>query len=316
LTLRATRKFRPRWLTVLAYHRVFDLPPDSPWDPDLVSASPEMFRRQMDFVKRHFTCIRSEHVRLWKEGKFEMPANPIIITFDDGYLDAHDVALPLLREAGLIGEFFVCPWQINQKRLFWWERIMYCARRSKKATVSLDYPRAIVLDLSKEAAAAAAALVGVVKNTRGLDLERFLDEVQERTEVELDEAREAEGLLMNWEQIRALRRAGMAIGSHSYSHPILSLSENPAASEEMARSKAEIEAQLNERICSIAYPVGRFTEETKRLARQAGYDVAYSYRGGANFLRSSDFFEIRRVAVERGRSLEQFRMLAALPFLR
>lgn len=317
LCLRGTRRLRPRWLTVLTYHRVFPFEPDSPWDIETISATPESFRRQMEYVRRYCTTITSEQLRAWKAGRQELPPNPVIITFDDGYRDNHDVALPVLQEAGLVGEFFVCPWQITERRLFWWDRIAYCVHRTRRTSIRLDYPAPMTLEIPNAAAVLPAqyALLAVVKNTRGLDVQRFLGELQVRAEVELDEPREAERLLMTWEQVRALRRAGMTVGSHSYSHPILSLTDREAARVEMVRSKREIEAALDERIDSIAYPVGRFTAETKELAAEAGYEVAYSYKTGATFTRSADFMEIRRVDVDRRVFLEYFRLLVALPFL-
>ena len=64
----------------------------------------------------------------------------------------------------------------------------------------------------------------------------------------------------------------------------------------------------------LAYPVGQFSNGTKALARQAGYQVAYSYCTGASFLRSADLLNIRRVAVEVAISLPHFWSLVAAPF--
>jgi len=108
LILRAGRRLRPRWLAVLAYHRIAEVDPDSPWDPELISVTPDEFRRQLAFLKRHFRPVTSEEVVRWKRGEFAMPANPVVVTFDDGYLDNYRVALPLLQEA-LVGQDRVLP---------------------------------------------------------------------------------------------------------------------------------------------------------------------------------------------------------------
>lgn len=317
ILLRGTRCFPAIWLTVLAYHRVCEYDPASPWDSDLISATPELFREQLQFVSRHFTPITSEQIVLWKKGRFTMPRNPIVLTFDDGYLDNFSVALPLLKGMGVVADFFVCPWNIDNGCLFWWDKIACCLKRSRSESVILTYPRRVELDLTSEEPREASRrkMLGIVKHTEHLDIQRLVDELQQSVGVEVDEREEAEKLLMGWGQICELRRAGMGIGSHSYSHPILPLISDETALEEMTRSKTAIEKQLNERIFALAYPTGRFHERTKALAQRAGYELAYSYCSGASLLRSTDLFNIRRVAVERYMSLPYFRTMVAVPLL-
>jgi len=315
--LMGTRCLAPIWLTVLAYHRVCEYNPTGSWDSSVISATPEAFPQQLAFIKRHFSPVTSEQVVAWKQGRFAMPRNPIVLTFDDGYRDCHDVALPLLRDAGVAADFFVCPWNIREKRLFWWDKIAFCLRRTRRKSIALTYPEQAKLELTtRESRRAALRTVhGVVRRTPKLDMQKFTGQLKERAEVDINEEREAEKLLMGWDQVRALRRAGMGIGSHSYSHPLLSLADDAKTREEMVRSKDAIEKELKERVLAFAYPVGCFNNGTKVFARQAGYEIAYSYCSGATFLRSADWFEVRRVTVERYMSLPYFRTMVAVPFL-
>jgi len=317
LALRGMRGFRPLWLTVLAYHRVCEYEPVSPWDTDLVSATPEGFRQQLDFIKEHFTPTTSREIALWRQGKFTLPRNPIVLTFDDGYLDNYSVALPLLLHAGVPADFFICPWNIENRRLFWWDKIAFCLRKSHMRSIVLSYPLRLHLDINEQEATEASrlALLKLVKNTRDLDIERFVSELQQKADVQLDERKEAEKLLMRWEHVCALRRAGMGIGSHSYSHPILPLHNDEAIWKEMTDSKFAIESRLRNEVFALSYPVGTCDNRTKTLARQAGYDIAYTYCSGASFLHSVDSLEIRRIGVERYMSLAYFRTMVALPFL-
>lgn len=317
LMLRCKRWLPAGWLTVLTYHRVCERDASGPWDSDVVSATPEQFRRQLEFVGRYFTPITSEQIVLWKEGRLAKPANPIVLTFDDGYRDCHDVVLPLLLEAGVVADFFVCPWNIEERRLFWWDKIACCLRKSSRDSIVLKYPRRLELNLStRESIELSLRAIGrIIRHTDELDVDRLVDELQEAAAVDFDEQAEADKLLMNWDQVRALRRAGMGVGSHSYSHRILPLTKDDTAREEMARSKSAIEEALNESVLALAYPVGAFDKNTKRMAEQAGYRLAYSYCSGASRLRSGDPFEIKRIAVEEYMSLPYFRTMVAIPFL-
>lgn len=317
LMLRCCRCLAPKWLTALAYHRVCDVDPHSPWDPNLVSATPDQFRRQLAFVKRHFTPVTSADIIQWRQGRFDMPPNPLVITFDDGYRDNVTVALPLLQEAGIRADFFICPWHIENQRLFWWDRIAFCVREARRGEIALDYPEAVTLDLSTETSRRTArrTALRIAKRTMNLDIQRFVDEFQERAGALLEEREAAGKLLMTWDHVRALRRAGMGVGSHSFSHRVLSQSDEETTRREMAQSKIAIETALDEPVSAFAYPVGSFSNGTKAMAREVGYDLAYSYCSGASFLRSMDMFEVKRAAVERDMSLPYFRTLVAAPFL-
>ena len=304
------------WLTVLAYHRIGEVDARSPWDDGVLSATPGGFRTQLEVVKRYFNPVTSEQVVLWKQGGFPMPRNPIVVTFDDGYLDNYRVALPVLLEAGVPADFFVCPWNIEQRRPFWWDKITYLLRRTRQDVVTLSYPEPLRLDLASEQShhGAEGTLLRIVKHTPNLDIQRFVNELQEKTDVPLDEEKEANRLLMTWDHIRCLRRAGMGVGSHSYSHPVLPLTDEATTRREMVQSKSAIEQALGEKIRALAYPVGSFSNGTKALAREAGYEIAYSYCSGSSFLGSVDLLQVKRIAVEKYMSDAYFRTMLAMPF--
>ena len=89
-----------RQLTVLCYHQV-----KSPAD-DCSSVTPATFRKQMQFLKTHYTVLPlSEAVKV----SLEPGVGPriVAITFDDGYLDNATNAAPILRSLGLPACFFV-----------------------------------------------------------------------------------------------------------------------------------------------------------------------------------------------------------------
>jgi peptidoglycan/xylan/chitin deacetylase (PgdA/CDA1 family) len=47
-----------------------------------------------------------------------LPARPLVITFDDGYADNHDIALPILQRHGLTASFFVATGFLNGGRMW------------------------------------------------------------------------------------------------------------------------------------------------------------------------------------------------------
>ncbi|MEW5798542.1 MAG: polysaccharide deacetylase family protein [Bacteroidota bacterium] len=66
------------------------------------------FRRHIEWLDQHgFVPITLEDYRLYYDGQLDLPRKPIILTFDDGYLDTYEVAFPVLSEFGMKGVVFV-----------------------------------------------------------------------------------------------------------------------------------------------------------------------------------------------------------------
>ena len=98
-----------RDLRILAYHRVLDSiePADFSFDPELISASSDAFRRQLSIVKRRFAPMRFDELIDCLDRRRPVPRRAVLITFDDGYADNAVVALPLLQRFGLKATFFI-----------------------------------------------------------------------------------------------------------------------------------------------------------------------------------------------------------------
>src|SRR5216110_1527820 len=121
LEARARALLPRKMLTVLTFHRV--APPDAPgFDPDVSDTTPEVFDRQVGMVKRYFTLVDTAALDAHRIGA-PLPPNPALITFDDGYRDNHDQALPILLRHGARAVFFVATRYVDERRLYWWERI-------------------------------------------------------------------------------------------------------------------------------------------------------------------------------------------------
>ena len=63
--------------------------------------------------------------------------------------------------------------------------------------------------------------------------------------------------MMTSDQVIAMRQAGMQIGAHTITHPILANLESKAVFDEVAGSKRFLEDLLQERISLFAYPNGK-----------------------------------------------------------
>jgi peptidoglycan/xylan/chitin deacetylase (PgdA/CDA1 family) len=113
-------------------------------------------------------------------------------------------------------------------------------------------------------------------------------------------------LMMSSEQVRGLRRAGMQIGAHTVSHPILATLDNARAGDEIGRSRDVLQQLLGEKVGLFAYPNGKpgtdyLPDVHPALVRELGFDAALSTRWAAA-RRSDDVFQIPRFTPwDRGR---------------
>jgi peptidoglycan/xylan/chitin deacetylase (PgdA/CDA1 family) len=320
LKLRARRP--PRWLTVLLYHRV--LPePESGFELDrgVADARPDLFDRHMAFISKTCTPIDLAQLIAYQGGDSELPRNPVLVTFDDGYLDNREHALPILQRHGIRALFFIATDYVGKRRLFWWDRVAYLFAHARADVAHLRYPTDLVLRLGEERGRSARFVLKLIKTTRGLDLARFLDELAAALDAPWDEALErglVERNIMTWDDVRALRDGGMDIGSHTRTHRVLDTIDPGELAGELVDSKAEIERELGAKITSLSYPVGRAIRRLpliERAVRDAGYQIGFSVETRANPLARSAFdpFNVARVPMEPSTTRDRLAAFLAAP---
>ena len=288
-----------RGWVVLAYHRI-GRKGDSPTDPALFSATPEEFAWQVAFVARHFPPATPEDL---------LAPTPrrragVIFTFDDGYRDNATVAAPVLSANGLSGLFFLATGFIDQPRLPWWDRLAVMLHRAPSAELPLDRWGGECTSVDQVGfEAALQAALRVYKRLPGTDTGGYLAAIAQSTggiPPELEQQL-AGNLWMTWDAVRTMRDAGMIIGGHTVTHPILANLPLSRQREEINGCVERIGAELGQRPRFFAYPVGgptAFSADTSRLVSEAGLRMAFSYYGGWNALRIASPYNVRRQSVE------------------
>ncbi len=101
-------KHRVAKVPILMYHYISVPPKGSNRIRRDLSVWPSRFEEQMHFLATHgYHTITLEDLALYLlEGK-PLPPKPIVLTFDDGYLDNYQNAFPVLKKYGFKGVFFV-----------------------------------------------------------------------------------------------------------------------------------------------------------------------------------------------------------------
>ena len=316
----------PSTVSILTYHHIADEDSAYLYDPGVADATPAQFRRQMELLARYGTPIGIDELIRAIDGE-PLPKNAVMVTFDDGYRSCHDVALPILRAVGMRATFFVPTSFIHERRLYWWERIAIALSQGPKRVLTLTYPRPLEVDARDPGAQ--TALCNIIKNTPALDIARFLAELYEASGLawgpEL-EAQHAEKIVMSWDHVRALARAGMDVESHTRRHRVLQTLGDAELHDELAGSRADLEQQLGRPVRAIAYPVGRRIACDPRIRdaiAAAGYRIGLTNSSGATRiwprglrgLWPIDPLDVKRVATDRAMSDAMWLAQVAVPGL-
>ena len=275
-------------LTVLIFHRVLPKPdPLLPGEPDAIR-----FEAQMHWIKAWFNVLPlSEAVERLRTGS--LPARAAAITFDDGYADNFTVALPILKRLGLNATFFIASGYLDGGRMFN-DTIIDVIRNAEGPDMDLSrwkqgrYPVGTLDDRRRSL----NQLLGKLRYLEPGQRSSLVAELASAAKIE--PPRE---LMLTTDQVRSLAAAGMTIGAHTVSHPILSRIAEHEARAEMAESKERLEAMTGCKVALFAYPNGKpgtdYNGTHVRLAREVGFEAACSTRWGAA-TKGCDIFQIPR----------------------
>lgn len=275
-------------LSILVYHRVHRRP--DPLFPGEVDA--ERFERQMQWIGRIFNVLPLDDA-LKRLSANALPTLPACITFDDGYADNLEVAVPILQRQGLTATFFISAGFVDGGRM-WNDTIIESVRATNQEALDLTqlglgvFPmatlanrrtaiRALVSDQKyrppAERADGCAAIADAAKVTPPTDL------------------------MLRSDQILQLHRAGMGIGAHTMTHPILASLPLDEARREISDSRDVLERIVGERIALFAYPNGKpgadYGAQHVEMVRALGFDAALSTAWGVA-TKTTDLYQLPR----------------------
>ena len=287
-------------LLVLTYHRVVES--TGPFYSQVASATPAGLRDELTALVRARRVVTLDEAVALAENGFDTSEALALVTFDDGYRDNIDAALPVLSALGVPATFFLATDFLDGVLLPWWDHVAYVVNTSRTPILKIAGPSPLEINLADVPRAEAVTRLILAYLAHPEADERALRPALEASaEVAVDEPRLSRSLFMTWDDARALVAAGMSVGSHSISHRALGRLSDDDQRIELAGSKRRIEAELGRPVVAIAYPYGwpgTFSAATARIAREVGYRAAFLSLEGINSpQRPADPFAVRRLGV-------------------
>ena len=280
--LHGAGRFVRNKIAILFYHSI-QPESNSLWTLLGGSHSANNFEAQVRYIARNCTPITLDDVLSICRGETQAPRRAVAITFDDGYLDNHEIAAPILESYGVRASFYVTVGSVEADSPPWFCRLRQAFHNTKRTTWTNSYSQSVWHLSSEEARREAfrdagrhfARLPAAEKEIMLPALERDLDVSRRPFQ---------DRVIMNWEEIAALHRAGHIIGSHTMTHPNVAHISLKDARDELAQSKRILEGKLAAPCVHFSYPhpilQPHWNESTVSLCEELGYRTAVTCNPG------------------------------------
>lgn len=271
-------------LWVLMYHRI--LPPaDARFDgeePGMI-VTPDSFRQHLQTIKKLFEVLPlSDWVERRAQGK-PLPRRACAVTFDDGWLDNLEYALPILRQEQVPATVFAVANMIGTTQQFWPNRL---ARLLTTPGIGRDHeafawlrPLAGYRATGVLTAESIAAVIDACKRFSDPELAARLEHMEAAAAL----PPVAAPALMDWSQLQRMQASGLVeIGSHTRHHYRLA-GDLPThlLHDEIAGSRTQLEQMLNKPVKLFCYPNGDVSRPAAELVGKH-YLAAVTTRRGIN----------------------------------
>ncbi len=292
-------------LRVLTYHRVANLQDSPLLHPQIISATPENFFRQMRFLARNYHAVSLPEVFNAIAKKTALPQRAVLITFDDAYYDFATVAWPILKAFMLPATLFVPTAYPDQpERAFWWDRLyrafMQTSRKELKETPLGDLP----LTDAKARQHSLRRVQNHVKTVPHKQAMALVDQICAK----LDSLPFTQKTVLSWNELRQLAKEGVALCAHTQTHPIMTQLSQAEIRQEVAGSQNDLKREIGETLPIFCYPSGSHDDTVVDILKEEGFTMAFTTLKGQNDLQTVDPLRLRRTNMTRRTSLPIFRL--------
>ncbi|MGO9004226.1 MAG: polysaccharide deacetylase family protein [Beijerinckiaceae bacterium] len=210
-----------------------------------------------------------------------------VLTFDDGYKDTRDHALPVLeKHAAPFTAYVTTSFAARSARL-WWVELEEAIRALPQIDVEIAGTRLRLP--SATAAQKQAAFECLYRRLRDGPEDKLLDVIAQLCgQATIVSAELTDDLCLDWAGVEALARHPLCtIGIHTLTHPRLAKHDADFVRRELSESRDLVAAHIGKPARHLAYPVGDASSAGPRefaIARELGFASAVTTRPGMIFL--------------------------------
>lgn len=261
---------------------------DPLWDP----MDPDLFDKCLKHISLNYDVITIEDIPHTK-----LHEQTATISFDDGYKDNVEIALPILEKYGIKASFYVATDCIDNQIPTWTYYLEHLFKNTQKTELSLNFDylpetmRVKQLPDYNSRIAYVKKLKPFLKNlTQAQRREIVLYILNVYNDVQKPD------VMMSWNDLKKLRAQGHQIGSHTKSHTMLGhVTDETRLMEELKGSRDRIHEVLGEYPKTISYPNGSYNQKVIELSKQYGYVAGLAVKQDVYIPGRDNIFEIPRI---------------------
>jgi len=260
---------------VLAYHGVDDA---------------DHFSAHLDHLVRRSRPVELDDLRAAVAGRRPLPQRAVLITFDDGERSVLDVGLPLLLTRGVPAVAFVVAGALDGVEPHWWTEV--------------------------EALVAAGGWTSSLPGKSAVELIRLCKQASDdRRLAAIAELRASASqasppaVQLRRDELRSMESAGIAIGNHTLTHPVLPRCTNDKIVTEVTSAHQILTDALGHPPAAFSYPNGDRDPRVRRAVADCGYEVAFLFDHSLSRRRPSEPDQISRLRVDSTTEMDRFRTI-------
>lgn len=243
------------------------------------------FKNTISFLNNNFQIItpdefENHNFKFYKNEKIK-----ILLTFDDGYKDNFDNALPILKEHNNKAIFFISPKYISSDTKIWDEALLDYFKNKLQKMSNFNFEKFSINknNISKK-------IFSVINYLKFFSAEER-DFILERNNFFKYESLHSD-TCMTWNQVNELLNSGMTIGSHGYSHTSLRNLKRENLLSEINKSKIAIEENTKTLCSFFSLPYGSKNDYNKYVIQNlisSNYKKCFLNHGLFNFSHKNNF---------------------------
>jgi len=280
--------------TVYMLHRCAPAEKNSLWPNENMKVYPDILDKQLEYCKKHYNCIPAKDVPLYCKKphlkKF------VAFTFDDGYKDNFEYALPVFKKHNIPFTVFVAASFPDKTNIMWWYALEELLLSHDKIVLSngTQYSCESYEDKCK-------AFLDIRLQILELDQQNLKKELNNLFDkYDIDWHAPVNELVMSWEQIEEMNKESLVtIGAHTYNHYNLKgLPDIMAVKDDIEKGLISLkEHHIDADI--FAYPFGTANEVSKReieflSKNDFGLKCAFLADGGSTTRNNTKDYELPR----------------------
>ncbi|MDP2816654.1 MAG: polysaccharide deacetylase family protein [Rectinemataceae bacterium] len=287
-------------LVVLSFHKVVV----EPYFRAQMAISREAFARFLDFLVDQVDIVDLVDA-VQSVGVIEQRPErlKVALTFDDGYRDNFEHALPELQKRSLPATVFLATGFLDDAGLYpWWDGLAYVLTALEYATVNArnevrrQFKKFSIVVGDFTQPLGAGAINAVVDQVRTMPESGRRDLINGLMAMAVEFKQARPRIMLNWVEARAMAAAGIRFGAHTVTHPNLDQLSKPDMVYELENCRHRIQQETDQRATAFAYPSGRYSSAVVEAVRGLGFEMACTTVPGV-FRSGFDRFLVPRVDI-------------------